>query len=55
MDLEEKPTTYSDTRESEVRDNIHSEDVARFIECFLQVRDPVRFIIGGGKKIAAPS
>ena len=40
----------------QVRDNIHSEDVARFIECFLQARDVERFIIWEAEnQIVAPS
>ena len=36
----------------QVRDNIHSEDVARFIECFLQSpRMGEVYNLGGGKNI----
>ena len=49
--LEEKTYNIFGYKGKQVRDNIHSEDVARFIECFLQApRSGEVYNLGGGKK-----
>jgi CDP-paratose 2-epimerase len=48
--LEEKTYNIFGYKGKQVRDNIHSEDVARFIECFLQApRSGEVYNLGGGK------
>ena len=48
--LEEKTYNIFGYNGKQVRDNIHSEDVARFIECFLQApRSGEVYNLGGGK------
>ena len=48
--LEEKTYNVFGYKGKQVRDNIHSEDVARFIECFLQApRSGEVYNLGGGK------
>ena len=48
--LEEKTYNIFGYKGKQVRDNIHSEDVARFIECFLQApRSGQVYNLGGGK------
>ena len=49
--VEEKTYNIFGYKGKQVRDNIHSEDVARFIECFLQSpRIGEVYNLGGGKK-----
>jgi CDP-paratose 2-epimerase len=49
--VEEKTYNIFGYKGKQVRDNIHSEDVARFIECFLQSpRMGEVYNLGGGKK-----
>jgi len=48
--LEEKTYNIFGYKGKQVRDNIHSEDVARFIECFMQTpRSGEVYNLGGGK------
>jgi CDP-paratose 2-epimerase len=48
--LDEKTYNIFGYKGKQVRDNIHSEDVARFIECFLQTpRSGEVYNLGGGK------
>ena len=48
--LEEKTYNIFGYKGKQVRDNIHSEDVAKFIECFLQApRSGEVYNLGGGK------
>jgi CDP-paratose 2-epimerase len=48
--LEEKTYNIFGYKGKQVRDNIHSEDVARFIECFLQApRSGEVYNLGGGR------
>ena len=52
--VEEKTYNIFGYKGKQVRDNIHSEDVARFIECFLQTpRIGEVYNLGGGKKTVA--
>lgn len=47
--LEEKPFTIFGYKGKQVRDNIHSHDVARFVECFIESPRPAEvYNLGGG-------